>query len=293
MATVMREPDAGRRERLLDFSYGQGFRYFDTAPIYGFGTAEAEIGKLVGRGATGLQIATKFGRDVTRGGSLIRKVQQPARHLVRSLPGLRSAFHKTNGGVRPADAPTIDVFRHNLDSSLRAMRLESVDSYLAHEIAWSGGWTALWEQLSSADLPVRSLGIAGPHELLATYPSVVLETSDVVQIPLADADNGIGGKLIYAAVSTLRDRYRACKASRPRLLEDWGLSPDIDDRSVTPFLVAAALRRIPDARILIGTTSVSHLAAITSDVPAWVDSTSVDWRAVYLDLFDHEWGVIA
>lgn len=293
MATVMREPDAARREHLLDVAYELGFRYFDTAPIYGFGTAEAEIGKLVERGATGLQVATKFGRDVTRGGSLIRKVQQPARRLVKALPGVRSVFRRTSGGVRSAEAPSLEEFLRNLDSSLTALRLESVDAYLAHEIAWSDGWTRLWEQLHSVNLPVGSIGLAGSYDLLESYPKAVVSTSEVMQLPLADAALDGDADVLYAAVSTLRAKFTARIAARPDLLEHWGVPVDTEDHSVTCLMVAAALRRVPQARILVGTTSVSHLNTLAAEVPEWTESKSVDWNAVDADLFGQEAGASA
>nr|WP_281385734.1 aldo/keto reductase [Microbacterium marinum] len=286
MATVMREPNAGRRERLLDAAYEQGFRYFDVAPIYGFGTAEAEIGKLVGRGATDLQVATKFGRDVTQAGSMIRRLQQPARWVARAVPGVRHAFRQTSGGVRSTDAPALDEFRANLDLSLAALRLDSVETYLSHEIEWSDEWTALWEQLRATDLPIKSIGISGSHSLLQSYPSTVVDGSPVMQLPLTDAHLDVQADVLYAAVSTLRTRFGALSADRAAVLDRWNLRSDTDDYAVTGLLVAAAIRRYPQARVLVGTTSVSHLAAFTREVPIWSESTSVDWRTVEADLFD-------
>jgi hypothetical protein len=59
------------RQNLLAAAYGRGLRYFDTAPSYGAGIAELELGRFAAARRARLVLATKFGitRVTGRSGS--------------------------------------------------------------------------------------------------------------------------------------------------------------------------------------------------------------------------------
>ncbi|MFZ0553520.1 MAG: aldo/keto reductase, partial [Steroidobacteraceae bacterium] len=51
----------GARQGLLRLAYDLGIRHFDTAPSYGAGLAEREIGRFCLQHRSNLVVATKFG----------------------------------------------------------------------------------------------------------------------------------------------------------------------------------------------------------------------------------------
>jgi D-threo-aldose 1-dehydrogenase len=98
----------------LDSAWELGVRYFDTAPLYGYGLAESRLGDaLAGRPREGFTVSTKVGR------------------LLR--PGTPGAEFPT--------APPLEAFydfspegiRRSLAVSLERLRLEHVDIALLHD----------------------------------------------------------------------------------------------------------------------------------------------------------------
>src|SRR5258708_3808860 len=55
------------RQALLTAAYDNGFTHFDSAPSYGFGTAEQELGRFISGGSRRITIATKIGLYPPRG----------------------------------------------------------------------------------------------------------------------------------------------------------------------------------------------------------------------------------
>ncbi len=106
------EPTAAGRMRLLDAAHGSGIRHFDTAPMYGLGLAEREIGRFA-RGRRGeIVIATKFGIAPTLAARGIAPLQAPVRRLFvrlpfaaegRQSPGCRAGHWSSGLGLIPSN----------------------------------------------------------------------------------------------------------------------------------------------------------------------------------------------
>lgn len=52
---------SGDRQSLLETAFDHGFTHFDTAPLYGDGMAERELGKFLASKREKVTIGTKFG----------------------------------------------------------------------------------------------------------------------------------------------------------------------------------------------------------------------------------------
>jgi aryl-alcohol dehydrogenase-like predicted oxidoreductase len=113
----------GERQRLLAAALDAGVTHFDTAPLYGQGTAEASLGRFVASRRDQLTITTKIGFVPPPGGGLRRNARSVARRL--GVPAGRLA--------EPARASAADA-RRVLDESLRALRTDHVDLLLLHDV---------------------------------------------------------------------------------------------------------------------------------------------------------------
>jgi aryl-alcohol dehydrogenase-like predicted oxidoreductase len=111
-----------RRANLLASAYDHGFTHFDTAPYYGFGTAERDLKPLLAAHPD-ITVATKVGLYSPGG---------------EAQPETAVFLRKAAGRIVSAlSRPTIDWSlaraRESLEESLRRLGRERVDLYLLHE----------------------------------------------------------------------------------------------------------------------------------------------------------------
>jgi aryl-alcohol dehydrogenase-like predicted oxidoreductase len=120
--------------RLLERAYDEGIRYFDTAPAYGYGRAEALIGAFAAR-KSDVAIATKFGLSFQgRSSPLLKYAANVARPILRNMPNVRGRVGSLARSKTPAVSNfTVDAARESLDASLRKLRRDCIDVFLLHE----------------------------------------------------------------------------------------------------------------------------------------------------------------
>ncbi|HWC09435.1 MAG TPA: aldo/keto reductase [Solirubrobacterales bacterium] len=114
-------------EEMLAAAYGAGVRYFDTAPLYGYGLAEERLGRaLAGLPRDSLTISTKVGRTLGSGspppepgGVLVRS---DGTHLFQDAPARYPSFDYSEEGVR-----------RSLTESLERLGLDRVDIVYIHD----------------------------------------------------------------------------------------------------------------------------------------------------------------
>jgi len=119
--TLFRLHSSRERQRLLDAAYALGIRHFDTARSYGLGDAEREVGRFVARHRGHVTVATKFGMQLSRTGSLLKPLQTAARRVVGMFPGLRKQLR--NATLTPAVQSVL-----TLTVSRAAVRTKSIAS---------------------------------------------------------------------------------------------------------------------------------------------------------------------
>lgn len=105
----------------VDECWSQGVRYFDTAPLYGFGLSEQRLGAaLATRPREEFVLSCKVGRTLHR---LDEESLPPVRHgFVSALP-YEARFDYSYDGIM-----------RSFESSLRRLRVSSVDLLLIHDI---------------------------------------------------------------------------------------------------------------------------------------------------------------
>jgi D-threo-aldose 1-dehydrogenase len=141
------------RQSLLAAAYDHGINYFDTAPYYGHGLAERELGRFAAARRAGLIITTKFGIEpinVYRRFPTLMYAGLAVRKLSPSRPAKRLA--RTFAGGNPLGS---------VERSLRALRVERIDILYLHEPAMSDLCTTDTDELHSALDKLRAQGKIG------------------------------------------------------------------------------------------------------------------------------------
>ncbi len=119
----------------VDECWSHGVRYFDTAPLYGFGLSEQRLGAaLATRPREEFVLSCKVGRTLHR---LAEENLPPIRHgFVSALPYEAHFDYSYDGIMR------------SFESSLRRLRVSSVDLLLIHDIGRLTHGSRHEEQLS-------------------------------------------------------------------------------------------------------------------------------------------------
>jgi aryl-alcohol dehydrogenase-like predicted oxidoreductase len=118
------------RQYLLSSAFDHGITYFDTAPYYGHGLAERELGVFASRRRQEVIIATKFGIPANPWLSqfpLLMYSRLSANAALRRLTKRRSFAIKKICDFRGTSAVA------SVDRSLRALRTDYVDILYLHE----------------------------------------------------------------------------------------------------------------------------------------------------------------
>jgi aryl-alcohol dehydrogenase-like predicted oxidoreductase len=124
--------------RLIEKALELGIRYFDVAPSYGLGTADEVVGAVLGDSRE-VTIATKVGvprPPYSENANRLRGLVKPLLDRVRPLKGLVLAG-AARSATTPPERPRYDfsaaAIHASLEESLRNLRRDSVDVFLAHE----------------------------------------------------------------------------------------------------------------------------------------------------------------
>jgi D-threo-aldose 1-dehydrogenase len=146
-------------EATIARAWALGVRYFDTAPLYGFGLAERRMGAFLrGQPRESFVLSSKVGR-------LLRRRDRPPRddRLYKGTPEERPVFDYSYDGVM-----------RSVDESLERLGLDRIDILYIHDPdnhhdeAIAGAFRAL-DRLRS-DGSVRAIGAGmNQHEMLARF----------------------------------------------------------------------------------------------------------------------------
>jgi aryl-alcohol dehydrogenase-like predicted oxidoreductase len=178
--------------RLLEEAFSLGVTYFDTAPLYGRGGAEAAVGRFAARRRDAVAIATKLGLEWS--GTVRRRV------------------------VRRFDA---DSAQRRLETSLRVLRTDRVDVLLLHEPEPADVSSDLVEFLLGAVESGRVGAIGVGADATATAAIVADRPGfTIAQTALAQLDELAGAavfRIAHTPLHALRDGG-ASGRSAPELL---------------------------------------------------------------------------
>lgn len=240
------------RQRLLSQAFEHGFRHFDTAPSYGFGIGECELGSFLKGRRDRAFVATKVGLYPPR----------------NSRADLASFWMRKLGGkffpilTRPLVDWSIAAAASSLRRSLRRMRTDRIDLLLLHEPVPNlirSDEFVMWLTDEKQKGTIRSWGLAGEatgfSQWISNHPlGMVLQVRDSLDQREADAVTSHDRELqiTYGYLSSAKVR------SERRSVED---------------VLTGALRRNTTGTIIVATrrqARVAELAAIAEKVDAVV-----------------------
>jgi aryl-alcohol dehydrogenase-like predicted oxidoreductase len=176
------------RQRLLQLAFELGIRYFDTAPSYGNGIAEREIGRFAAAHRSELVIATKFGIPFGRVPRIPGSIYaaQAAGLLARRL-GI--------GKMRAARDFSSATARTSLEQSLRNLRTSYVDILYLHDPAASmlqdpEGLLRTLESLRTSG-KTRHIGLSGSSNACAEIGRAYPALGEILQIEMPADPQGL------------------------------------------------------------------------------------------------------
>jgi diketogulonate reductase-like aldo/keto reductase len=179
------------RRNLLALALDLGVRHFDTAPSYGDGLAERELGRFGRNRRSTLVLTTKFGIPARRLGELpgwnhIAMAARAARRILRA--GKRS-------GESTFREYSARQARSSLEGSLRALATDHVDILFLHEptLQSLGEPDALARELENlkADGKARYIGLSGHPADCASIARCHPSLAEVLQIQVPASADGL------------------------------------------------------------------------------------------------------
>jgi D-threo-aldose 1-dehydrogenase len=234
-----------KRQHILSAAYDLGIFHFDTAPAYGDGVAERELGRLIQGKRSDIVVATKYGLPynaavanwpalafpVSAGRALARRSGILRRRLpLITAVGLRKSVEAS---LRRLKTDFIDILFLHDPSPLRIDRIEDVASELA----------AMRERGL-----IRAYGLAGRWSGVAPLLQSAPELAQVVQVPDAEWTVSFMPDITYGAIAQGAQSY-----FMPAVAQDSALER-----------LRAALARRANGTVLVSTNKVEHLRRLAA-----------------------------
>lgn len=230
----------GQKSRitLLEAAIEAGFTHFDTAPYYGFGWAERDLGQVLQRHPS-VTVTTKVG-IYSPGGE---QSSQAAVFVRKAAGRFMPSFS------RPSIDFTLQRAKQMLESSFSRLRRERIELYLLHEpelpLLDSDEWRQ-WLEDEVKSGRVGAFGLALTKDRLLPFLAAAPGLAPVVQV-----------------LDSLEEREADCLRSYGRPLQiTYGYVSAARARGSTrsvPEILAAALRRNPGGAIIVSTTKPERL----------------------------------
>jgi len=266
--------------RLVETALDSGIRYFDAARMYGNGSAEVVLGRILPRVRDQVIIASKAG-------ILPWAMRRRARLAAAAMKAVRMTGPLSRAVV-PAPAPSAPQFgafslrqlTRSVDCSLKALRTDYIDLLLLHECAVAD---ALREDVRSflerlrARGRIRSFGIATHFgttmEILNAAPQVAPVAqfaSDalnrhVAALPPGRPEMVVTHSSVKHVLPLLMSHLAADQSIAAHWAEATGVAPD-DRSAIGELLLSAALADNASGVVLFSSTRperVARAAAIT------------------------------
>lgn len=130
---LMRITSARRRQSTLAAALASGVTHFDTAPLYGFGESERALGCFLRGRRSQVTVTTKFGLEPSALAARLGIFQGLARRAIELFPALRRAAVRNSGALSTPPSFSLGAASKSLERSLRALRTDHVDFFLAHQ----------------------------------------------------------------------------------------------------------------------------------------------------------------
>lgn len=233
-----------RRQALLATAAEHGFTHFDSAPYYGFGLAEQELGVFLQSKRGAVSIASKIGMYPPGAAYQTAVTIWARKGLGKVVPRLS----------RPVIDWSIASAARSLELSLRRLRTEWIDILLLHEpdpaLVNSDEFLS-WLLEEKRKGKIRAWGLAGVSSRMGSWLStdhplgMVLQVRDSLANKEADdvLRNGRDLQITYGYLSS------SANLAEPRLVED---------------VLLQALCRNSTGSVLVSTRRLEHVAGLAA-----------------------------
>ena len=234
---------ASRASALVGPAFDLGLQHFDTAPAYGDGLAEREVGDFLKGRRADVIVATKYGIA--------------ADPLLDTLPALAPPLRIIRAGARRAgfwrmrsEVMTGAGLRRGVERSLRRLNTTWIDVLLLHEPA--AGSVPRADDLLAEVIElrrrglIRHFGVSGAWRGIAGLDASVRSAAGIVQTAEREWPPDQPPDITYGVLAGASQSAFSAKS-------------DIPDAAAR---LQAALRRRPDGAVLVSTTSTAHLEEI-------------------------------
>ena len=237
-ASLFNVGGAADRRRLLDAAIDQGFTHFDTAPLYGFGMAERDLGGVL-KAHPEATVTSKVGLYPPGGCD-----QSRAAILLRKATG--KVFRPLSRARRDFD---LGRAQKCLEGSLRRLGRDHIDLYLLHEPVLDAAGAEAWidwlhQRIQQGQ--IRQFGFALPPDRPESLPAGVLAAGPVLQ--MSDSLDRCEADRVRRHARSLQITYGYISAARKR-----------GDVRATDEILRRALERNPDGAIIISTKREDRL----------------------------------
>jgi D-threo-aldose 1-dehydrogenase len=253
---------------LLETAFDFGIRHFDTAPLYGAGSSEIILGEFLAKKRSSVTLTTKFGLMPPRSRSLLLAAKGIIRPALRRVPGLKSRLALSIRGLNRTGEYSPTSMIESLKSSIRALRCERIDLFLAHE----ADDVDLTCELRSALDDAATAGLIGAWGIASTRDKVDRAvqrssiTGSILQFEwsvLSDMLPTYDGKLCitHGALSQCFARISKLLAV-PERRRQWSdnVGVDFGDPRVLPrLLIGSALSANPTGIVLFSSKKVERI----------------------------------
>lgn len=238
-ASLFNVGSANERVRLLEAAIDQGFTHFDTAPYYGFGTAERDLSSVL-KAHPRVTITTKVGiyspggEDQSAVSVLLRKA---GGKVVKAL-------------ARPTTSFDLDRAERSLEGSLRRLGRDHIDIYMLHEprieLLRVAEWTN-WLETKVKAGSIRYFGIASTQDKLLPFLQTPGSPTQVVQ--MADSLDKHEASVLSSHGRPMQITYGYVSAAQAR-----------GDAQPVETIMRQALARNTTGSIIISTKRAARLS---------------------------------
>ncbi|NBB52498.1 hypothetical protein GVN24_29900 [Rhizobium sp. CRIBSB] len=227
------------RLRLLEAAADAGLTHFDTAPLYGFGLAESDLGAAFSK-RPDVSITTKVGLFAPGGEDQGNRTVWLRKAAGKLLPPLSKAI---------ADL-SLERARTSVEGSLRRLKRDRIEILMLHEpdaaMLDTEGWQRWLEDLKSAG-KIGDFGLALDDVRLAPFIDAKSPLLDLVQT--TDSLDRHEADVLIKAGRPLQITYGYVSAASAR-------SPETSVADV----LGAALRRNTDGAVIVSTRRADRLS---------------------------------
>lgn len=217
---LMRMSSHNDRKNAVAAALDAGIRYFDVAPMYGMGSAEAELARCLGSRRHEVTISTKFGIESRRGAINAGFVQTVARTILNAIPPLKRIVKRHSHMLYKARRYDAGAAKSSLESSLAALGVDRIGVLLAHEPTSSeltDPALVPWLESMRGNGVIGSWGIAGESKRTAEVAAQFPQLAHVLQF---DCD------ALHRQIEYMPDGTNRAMVTFSPLLESYGLVRD-------------------------------------------------------------------